>query len=148
MSVKVEVNMKEEYMVDFMLHHTYRTFAGILGVIIGVGAAGLGVLTLLSGDFQAAFPPILIAILFLIVTPRNTINRAKQQVKKSEMFQNTLEYEFTEEGVTVRQGELEALSEWNEFMKVMETKKSIVLYVTRLRAIIQGWKDGTFCLRI
>ena len=136
MSVKVEVNMKEEYMVDFMLHHTYRTFAGIVGVIIGIGATAFGVSTLLSGDFQAAFPPILIAILFLIVTPRNTINRAKQQVKKSEMFQNTLEYEFTEEGVTVRQGELEALSEWNEFMKVMETKKSIVLYVTRLRAII------------
>jgi hypothetical protein len=136
MSVKVIVNMKEEYMIDFMLRHTYNTFAGIAGAIIGVLAAGLGITTMLEGHGQAAFPPILIAILFLYVTPKNTINRAKQQVRKTEMFQKPLEYEFTEEGVTVRQDEVEVFSAWEEFTKATESKKSIVLYVSRIRAII------------
>lgn len=136
MSVKIEVNMKEEYMVNFMLHHTYTSFAGISGVVIGVIALGLGVSTILQGDMQAAFPALLIALLFLFMSPRTTIKRAKQQVKNSEMFQNTLEYEFSEEGVTVRQGEIEGLTEWGEFIKAIETKKSVVLYVTKLRAII------------
>ena len=35
MSVKVEVNMKEEYMIDFMMNHAYRTFTGIAGLVIG-----------------------------------------------------------------------------------------------------------------
>lgn len=136
MSVKIEVNMKEEYMADFMLHHTYRTFSGIAGIAIGIIALGLGISTIFHGDIQAAFPALLIAVLFLVVTPKNTVNRAKQQVQKSEMFKNTLEYEFSDEGVTVRQGELEALNEWSEFMKAIETKKSVILYITRVRAII------------
>ena len=136
MSVKINVDMKEEYMVDFMLRHTYRSFSGIAGLVIGVGAAMLAFSVIGKGDYQAAFPQLLIAILFLVVTPRNTIKRAQQQVQKSEMFQNTLEYEFSEEGVTVRQNGVESLTEWNEFHKAIETQKSVILYVTRLRAII------------
>ena len=136
MSVKINVDMKEEYMVDFMLRHTYRSFAGIAGLVIGVGAAMLAFSVLAKGDYQAAFPQLLIAFLFLFVTPRNTIKRAQQQVQKSEMFQNTLEYEFSEEGVTVRQNGVESLTEWGEFHKAIETQKSVILYVTRLRAII------------
>lgn len=136
MSVKFDVKMKEEYMVDFMLRHTYRSFTGIAGVVIGMGAAMLAITVIGKGEYQAALPQLLIAILFLVVTPRNTIKRAKQQVQNSEMFKNSLEYEFTEEGVTVRQNGVEALNEWGEFHKAIETSQSIVLYVTRLRAII------------
>ena len=52
------------------------------------------------------------------------------------MFKKTLEYEFSEEGITVRQDETEALNEWSEMLKVTETRKSMVVYITRVRAII------------
>ena len=136
MSVKVNVDMKEEYMVEFLLHHTYTHFSGILGVVIGVGAAAMGITTMVNGNAQTSWPMFLIAFLFLIATPRTTIKKAKQQVNNSEMFKNTLEYEFAETGVTVRQGEANATTEWKDFMKAIETKKSVILYVTRLRAII------------
>lgn len=136
MSVKIEVKMLPKYMFDFMVYHQYTHLSGILGVIVGVIALGLGISTLTSGDAQASMPMFLIAVLFLIVTPVTTKNRAKMQVEKSEMFKKAIEYEFTEDGVYVRQDELEALNKWDEFSKAISTQKSIVLYITRVRAII------------
>ena len=136
MSVKVNVDMKEEYMVEFLLHHSYTHYSGILGLIVGVLATAMGISTIIQGEFQASWPMFLIAVLFLIVTPVTTVNRAKQQVQKSEMFKKTIEYEFSEKGVTARQGKTSAENTWEEFMKVIETRKSVILYVTRLRAII------------
>lgn len=136
MSVKFNVEMKEKYMYDFMLYHTYTHISGLLGAVVGVVALGLGISTIMSGDVQASMPALLIAILFLIVTPMSTKNRAKMQVKNSEMFQKPLEYEFSEEGVTVRQDELEAVNKWEEFDKAVSTQKSVILYITRVRAII------------
>jgi len=136
MSIKVNVDMKEEYMVEFLLHHTYTHYSGIIGLIVGVLATAMGISTIIQGEFQASWPMFLIAVLFLIVTPVTTVNRAKQQVQKSEMFKKTIEYEFSEKGVTARQGKTSAENTWEEFMKVIETRKSVILYVTRLRAII------------
>lgn len=136
MSVKIEVKMTEKYMYDFMLYHTYSHLSGILGAVIGVIALGLGISTLLDGEASAAMPMFLVAVLFLIVNPVTTKKRAKQQVEKSEMFQKPLEYEFNEEGVVVRQGDLEAVNKWDEFAKAVSTQKSVILYVTRMRAII------------
>ena len=136
MSVKVNVDMKEEYMVEFLLHHTYTHYSGIIGLIVGVLATAMGISTIMQGEFQAAWPMFLIAVLFLIVTPATTVKKAKQQVRNSEMFKNTIQYEFSETGVTASQGKTKAVNEWSEFIKVIETKKSVILYVSRLRAII------------
>ena len=136
MSVKVNVDMKEEYMVEFLLRHTYTHYSGIIGIFVGVFAAAMCVSTLLKGEIQASMPTLLIAILFLVVTPMTTINRAKQQVRNSEMFKKTIVYEFSEAGVTARQGKEHATNEWGEFIKAIETRKSVILYVSRLRAII------------
>lgn len=136
MSVKVKVDMKEEYMVEFLLRHTYTHYSGIIGVVLGVAGLAMGISTVMKGEIQASLPMFLIAILFLIVTPSTTVKKAKQQVRNSKMFQNTIEYEFNEEGVVARQGKEHATSKWGEFIKAAETKKSVILYVSRLRAII------------
>ena len=52
------------------------------------------------------------------------------------MFQEPLEYEISEEGITVSQHEESALNEWKDFAKVVSTSKSLILYITRVRAII------------
>ncbi len=136
MSIKIEVKMLPKYMCDFMFYHQYTHLSGLLGIGVGLIALGLGITTLLDGDAQAAMPMFLVAVLFLVVTPMTTRSRAKMQVEKSDMFKKPLQYEFTEEGVFVRQDELEALNKWDEFTKAVSTKKSVVLYITRVRAII------------
>ena len=56
---------------------------------------------------MAAMPAFILAALFLVVTPVSLKGKAKTQVQRTKMFQKPLEYELSEEGVTVRQGELE-----------------------------------------
>ena len=136
MPVKFNVKMTEDYMYDFMLYHNYTHFSGILGAVIGVVAAGLAIFNFFSGNSQTAGFALIVAVLFLVITPRTTKQRASMQVKNSKMFQNELEYEFNEEGITVRQGELEAATAWEECSKVVSTKKSVIVYITRVRALI------------
>ena len=136
MPVKFNVKMTEDYMYDFMLYHNYTHFSGLLGAIVGVLAVGLAISNFLKGDTQSAGFALIVAILFLVVTPRTTKQRASMQVKNSKMFQDVLEYEFNEEGITVRQGELEATTSWEECSKAVSTQKSVIIYITRVRALI------------
>ncbi len=136
MSVKFEVKMTDKMMYDFMLYHTYTHMSGLLGAIIGVLALGMGVNYMLAGESMAAMPAFIFAVLFLVVTPVSLKGRAKTQVQKAKMFQKPLEYELTEEGVTVRQDELEVTNKWSEFSKAVSTNRAVILYVTRMRALI------------
>ena len=136
MSVKFKVKMTEEYMTSFMFYHNYTRFSGVLSLVLGVGGIGLAVNAFMEGDTQSMALGFIIAVLFLIASPSTTKSRAKAQVKNSPMFQKPLEYELSEIGITVRQDEVEATNTWDEFMKVVSTKKLIVLYVNHVRALI------------
>ena len=136
MSVKFQVQMTDKYMYDFMLYHNYTHFSGLLGAIVGVFALGMMISKFMAGDTQSAGFALIVAVLFLVVTPRTTKQRASMQVKNSKMFQDVLEYEFNDEGITVRQGELEATTPWDECSKAVSTQKSVIIYITRVRALI------------
>ena len=43
---------------------------------------------------------------------------------------------MSEEGVTVRQDDLEVTNKWEDFTKAVSTNRAIILYVTRMRALI------------
>lgn len=136
MSVKFEVQMTEKIMYDFMLYHTYTHMSGLLGAVIGVISLGMGVKYIAQGNAGAAMPAFLFAVLFLIVTPMSVKGRAKTQVKSAKMFKKPLSYELSEEGVTVRQDDLEVTNKWGDFSKAVSTNRAIILYVTRMRALI------------
>ena len=136
MSVKFEVKMTDKIMYDFLLYHTYTHMSGLLGAMIGVLALGMGINYMLSGDSMAAMPAFILAALFLVVTPVSLKGKAKTQVQRTKMFQKPLEYELSEEGVTVRQGELEVTNKWEDFSKAVSTNRAGILYVTRMRALI------------
>lgn len=136
MSVKFSVKMTDKYMYDFMLYHNYSHISGLLGAVVGVLGLGMAINYLMAGDTQGAVPGMIVALLFLVVTPTTTKSRAKMQVQTSPMFREPLEYEFTEEGITVRQNESEATNKWEDFMKAVSTQKSVILYITRVRALI------------
>lgn len=136
MSVKFNVKMTEKYMYDFMLYHNYSHISGLFGAIVGVFALGIGINSVTKGDMPTAALCFLVAFMFLVATPGTMKTKAKQQVKNAETFQKPLEYELTEEGVTVRQEEAENTIAWGDFWKAVSTNNSIILYVTRVRALI------------
>ena len=136
MSVKFEVKMTDKNMYDFLLYHTYTHMSGLLGAMIGVLALGMGINYLIAGNSMAAMPAFIFAVLFLVVTPVSLKGRAKTQVQRTKMFQKPLQYELTEEGITVRQDDLEVTNKWEDFSKAVSTNRAVILYVTRMRALI------------
>ena len=136
MSVKFEVKMTEKYMYDFMLYHTYTQFSGLLGGVLGVFGLGLAIHYILKGDTMSAMPFIMVTLLFLVMTPISMKSKANLQVKMTESFRKPLQYELTEEGIIVRQEELETMNEWKDIVKAVSTGKSVILYLSRVRALI------------
>ncbi len=136
MNPKFEVQMSVKYMNDFMLYHNYSRMSGLFGAFLGAIGLFLGINSALGGDVQKAAVGFLVAVLFFVITPISIKNTAKRQIATTPAFKNPLEYEFTEEGVMVRQGEAEALTKWEEFEKAVSSNRSIILYITRVRALI------------
>ncbi len=136
MSIQFSVKMNAKYMHDFYLYNTYTKISGILVPVLGVAALGLAVHTCIQDGFIAAMPALLIAVILLVVNPMTTKTRAAMQVQNTPMFQKPLEYELDETGITVRQDDVQATNKWEDIAKVVSTKKSILIYMNRVRAII------------
>lgn len=136
MSVKFQVQMTDKYMYDFMLHHNYTHASGLMNAIAGVLCFAVFLTKISNGAAQASIIWLMCAILFLIINPQTMKSRAKMQVKNTPMYQNPLDYEIHEEGITVKQGEEAVKYSWKEFTKAVSTGKSVLLYMGRIRALI------------
>ena len=136
MNVKFDVKMTPGAMFDFMLYTSYSSFSGIAGVIFGGIVLILGIRQVMAGQYNMAATFFLFAGIFLIGNPVNMWTRSKEQVKKSPMFQKPITYELTEKGVKISQEDESTFNEWTEFYKAVSTNRSVILYVTKLRALI------------
>ncbi|MEF9942007.1 MAG: YcxB family protein [Lachnospiraceae bacterium] len=136
MGVKFDVQMTTKAMYNFMLFHTYSTFGGVLGAVFGVIAVILGVRAALQGDYTAMATFFFMGVLFLLMTPITLRSKAKAQVKGTPMFQKPISYELLEEGVKVSQDGQEVVNSWKDFSKAVSSGGAIILYITRVRAII------------
>lgn len=136
MSIKIQVKMTEKYMTDFMFYHNYTSASGIMALLAGLLSAAVAIQGFINGNMQNGLVWTLCTILFLVVNPHTLKSRAKAQVQNSEMFKKPLEYEFTDEGITVRQDEMEATTKWDEIAKAVSTNQSVILYLNRVRALI------------
>lgn len=136
MSIKFEVNMTDKIMYDFLLYHSYTSASGMLTTLVGVGCFIFAVYKGVNGDSQSAILFAALGFMLLFSTPFTLKSSAKNQVKNTEMFNKPLEYEVTEKGISVTQEGESAENAWDNVMKVVSTSKSLVIYITRVRAII------------
>lgn len=136
MSVKFDVKMTKKAMFDFMLYTSYTSLSGIIGVVFGGVTLFLGVRQTMMGYYSAAATFFLFAGIFLIGNPLTLKMRSAEQVTKSPMFQKPITYELTEEGVKISQEDQSAVNEWKEFQKAVSTNQSIILYISKMRALI------------
>lgn len=136
MSVKFDVKMTDKAMYSFMLYHTYTSLSGIIGVVLGIVTFVLGMRMMSQGDYNPAMILFMITFFFIVFTPISLKSKSKRQVKTSKSFQKPITYELMEEGVKVSQDDQEVVNPWGEFVKAVEINGALVLYVTRLRALI------------
>ena len=136
MPIKVKVKMTEKTMYDFLLYNHYTKFSGIFATILGAFVIILAIYNGMKGNVNTTVGLIFLAVVVLFTEPLSLKSSAKRQVSKIKMFQKPLVYTFSDEGLCVTQGKDRAMNDWNSFIKVVSTKHSLILYVTRVRAII------------
>ncbi len=132
--MEFDVKVTVDVLYDYLLFHTYTSFSGMLGTLVGV--------MLVMGFVSTRYVIYLIAGVALIAyLPGALFLRAMQQVQNTPAFKQPLHYRMTDEGVCVSQGESEEQQSWDSCVKVVSTGRSIILYTSRTTASIFPKKD-------
>lgn len=134
MELEIDVKMTANALYDYMLYHTYHSFAGILGAVVGVFL----VIVFVSGQS----PIYLIAGLVVLgYLPYALFTRSRRQYLSTPAFKEPLKYIFTDEGVSVSQNEATESMIWADMVKAVSTPTSIILYTSKVNASIFPKKD-------
>lgn len=138
MEVKVEVKLTKKEMFNFLLRHNYTAFGGICGIVLSIGALVMLFLNLGNEKMSVSYKVALIAValLFTVVQPIMLYFKAATQIKNSDAINKPMVYEFNKTGVTITQGEDSVTNKYEDITKVISTKVSVIIYVSKYRAFI------------
>lgn len=137
MPIKIQTQITYKDIYDFLLYHNYcNKVNGIIVTLLSFFGIGLGAYHVRRGDIQSAMISFMVGAFLLIYTPQTLRAKAKFQVKNTPMFQNPLNYEFSEQGITTMQDENQVTHEWSDYAKAVTTRRSIILYLNTTRAVI------------
>jgi len=134
MKIEFDVKMTTSKMYDYMLYHTFRSFAGIMGEVVGI--------MLIACFFAAHKPLYLIAgIIDVFYLPISLYINAKKQVMLNPVFKETLHYTLDEEGISITVGENSDAQKWTDMHKAVSTGKSLIIYTNKINACIFPKED-------
>lgn len=136
MEAKVEVKMTPKIMYDFMMYHTYRSFSGIFGIILGIAAFVMFGITLGKTELSYSMVYCLFGVWFIVYLPVSLYTKSKRQVEKSEVFKNPVTYILNDEGIEIVQGEEKAQCGWDNILKVCRSKKNVLIYSGKRNAFV------------
>ena len=97
MEVEFDVKIDSAVLYDYMLHHTYTSFAGVVGTTVGA-------LILVAFGMTGHVVYLIAGLIILLYQPGSLLLKAKQQALTNPAFKQPLHYKMTEEGVEVSQG--------------------------------------------
>lgn len=136
MRLEVDTKVTAKVLYNYMLHHTYTSFAGIFGTVVGIL-----LLVVYFRNPEIGLLYLGMGIVVLTFMPIEMWFRSRRQIKKNPSMQEAFHYTLTDEGIEVTQGEQSEKLEWNVFYKAQNVAGSIVIYVTPQRAYIFPKQD-------
>ena len=126
--IEIKIDLKTSHMYEFQMRHIYLSTTGIISVLASIVAFIYFMLTKDKNDQMMNMILILIALMFTVIYPLQMLKRSVQLVKLSPVLSKTLNYTFTSEGILVSQDNDDALLPWENIIKVVETKKLLLVY--------------------
>lgn len=135
MPVRIEVKINEKHIWDFLLYHGRTRLSGYIGTVLALITFALGIIDVVIGNPAASLTWFAFSGIILFF-PRIQLKKKAKRQAQSDMFQNSLQYEFSKEGITARQGTVVVTNTWDSIEKIVSTKKCIFVYMSRVRAII------------
>ena len=134
MRVEFDVKMTTGKMYDYMLRHTFVSFAGVVGEVLGI--------VLVVGFFVTGqWLYLLAGIICVVYQPVALYMRSRRQVNNNEVFKTPLHYILDDEGITVKSGDDTDSLPWEKMYKAVSTTRSVILYTGRVNACIFPKED-------
>lgn len=134
--ISVDIKIGTKDMFYFFMRHNYACFSGIFGLFISIGAGLLLLIRFQHYEIGAKCLLLVIALLFTVIQPLQLLLKAANQIKRTPMFHEKIRYTFQEEGLELSQKDQNGLIPWEQIMKVVDTGKYMIIYITRMRAYI------------
>ena len=127
--ITLDVHMNTGVLYDYMLNHSYSGASGILGTCFGF----LGIIAFAKTQFPLY---LIMGLLLIFYLPVHLRYRAALQMQATEVFKKPLHYVVNREGIGVSQGEQTECVSWEQCLKAVSTRKSIVVYTGKKNATI------------
>ncbi|MDR2889282.1 MAG: YcxB family protein [Lachnospiraceae bacterium] len=132
--MEFDVKITPGILYDYMLHHTYTGATGLVGNCMG---ALMVVLFFYNGNVLALIGGLVV----LAYTPWSLFLKSRQQMLRTPAFKNPIHYVLGDEGIQISQGEDQVEVAWDMLYKAVGTRKSIVIYTSKVNACIFPRKD-------
>ena len=136
MEVKASVQLSTKQLYEFLMRHTYFCFGGVVGLLLSIGGFAAFALLLDNKDVTATYLGVLfgIGLLFTVIQPLIVLRNARKQSKAYKKY--PLEYTISERGIEVKQDDAEGSNSWENIMKIVSTKRLIIIYTSRVHAYV------------
>lgn len=134
MEVEFDVKMESGILYDYMLHHTFSSFSGLVG-------SAVGALFIVASYMDRQIIFLIAGLVILLYQPWSLFLKSKQQMLNNPAFKKPLHYKLTDEGIEVSQDGEAQNQKWEDMHKAVSTGSSIIVYTSRVNACIFPKKD-------
>lgn len=130
------VKMTFKALYSYVINTNYRSYAGVIGLVISFGALVILIMNWSGFGTAQRVMLIIIGLVFTVLNPLSLAFKTYQQLKLSPSHKIPLDYTFSDEGITVAQGEVTQLIKWNMICRIMMTKHMVAVYTSRIHAFV------------
>ena len=128
MELEFDVQITKKDLYEYQTFHAYSTPSTLIGTTVGC--------LLVIGFLHTGTHLLLLAGIFAIIYMPWTLHIKSGMQAASPAFKDPFHYKLNEEGLEVSRGEEKQLVPWELFTKATASRKSILLYTSKVNAFI------------
>lgn len=136
LKAEFEAKISEKDLMDFKVYHNYHSVSGAAALLFGVIALVICIISIRQVNISYTLMMGFFGLFFTVYTPIGMKLKVRQQMKTIAAFQEPMKYTVTEEKIMLTQGDVSEDLSWDDIFKIKCTGKSLVLYITAVRANI------------
>jgi len=133
-TVDFTAEVTKQDLMNFKLYHNYHSVGGVAGFLFGIIAliiCGFSIANKLNISYI-----LMMGFFGLVYTPIGMKLKVNSQIKQNPAFNKPIRYVVTEDKITLTMGDVTEELMWDDIFRIKCTGRSLVLYITSVRANI------------
>jgi len=136
MSVKIDISLDEQSMIDFMMYQIYTKGAGIISLVLGVLNALFVIVFAYRKELAQALLFMIFTFVLLIGFPYLIKRSMRKNIGDNKRIMTPVTYEFSKEGIRTTTGGKSGQASWKAFTRALSRKRLIILFDSKKQSII------------